>query len=276
MRTAIYISLALLLVGCGNSSKDPGHSEAPGHSVADTPVVAQETVTTVHVFVALCDNKSQGIVPVPKNLGNGDDPRNNLYWGALYGTKTFLQKSGDWTLVTTEKKPTNEVLERAVFRHGTTGAYLVADAYRGAEIKTAIEDFLDAAAGNDPRTMTVGKDHIGIYGKAELVVYVGHNGLMDFNVKQPKREKGGSAKDAIVLACKSKQYFRPRLSELGCRSVLLTTGLMAPEAYTLEAAIAGWLSGEDGDRIRERAARAYHKYQKCGLKGARNLFYSEE
>jgi len=78
------------------------------------------------------------------------------------------------------------------------------------------------------------------------------------------------------LACKSKQYFRPRLSELGCRSVLLTTEFMAPEAYTLEAAIAGWLSGEDGDRIRERAARAYHKYQKCGLKGATHLFYSEE
>ena len=33
----------------------------------------------IHVFVALCDNDSQGIVPVPKKIGNGNDPDNNLY-----------------------------------------------------------------------------------------------------------------------------------------------------------------------------------------------------
>ena len=42
----------------------------------------------VHVVVALCDNEHQGIVPVPATLGNGQDPRNNLYWGALYGVRT--------------------------------------------------------------------------------------------------------------------------------------------------------------------------------------------
>lgn len=31
---------------------------------------------TIHVYVALCDNVYQGIVPVPKAIGNGDDPRN--------------------------------------------------------------------------------------------------------------------------------------------------------------------------------------------------------
>jgi len=37
---------------------------------------------TVHVFVALCDNEFQGIVPVLLTLGNGKDPTRNLYWGA--------------------------------------------------------------------------------------------------------------------------------------------------------------------------------------------------
>jgi len=50
---------------------------------------------------------------------------------------------------------------------------------------------------------------------------------------------------------------------------------MAPEAYSLEAAVAGWLAGEDGERIRNRAAAAYNKYQKCGLNGARRLFFAE-
>ena len=70
-------------------------------------------------------------------------------------------------------------------------------------------------------------------------------------------------------------YFKPYFEKLGCRSVLLTTGFMAPEAYSLEAAIAGWLAGEDAERIRNRAAAAYNKYQKCGLNGARRLFFAE-
>ncbi|MHC4517429.1 MAG: hypothetical protein ACYTAS_02465 [Planctomycetota bacterium] len=230
----------------------------------------------IHVFVALCDNAHQGIVPVPKQLGNGEDPGNNLYWGALYGTKAFLKRSKDWTVVFTEKKPTDAVLERVIFKHKTGGAYLVADAYRGCEIKRAVQDFLAAAAGENVGRLRRGDGSIGIGGAADLVVYIGHNGLMEFTVAQPRREARAGTKQAMVLACKSKPYFEPLLARLQCRSVLLTTGFMAPEAYTLEAALAGWLAQESGAKIRERAARAYHKYQKCGLKGARRLFYAEE
>jgi len=35
---------------------------------------------TIHVFVALCDNVNQGIVPVSAKLGNGQDIKGNLYW----------------------------------------------------------------------------------------------------------------------------------------------------------------------------------------------------
>lgn len=40
---------------------------------------------TIGVFVALADNASQGIVPVPAAIGNGDDPERNLYWGTAGG-----------------------------------------------------------------------------------------------------------------------------------------------------------------------------------------------
>jgi len=236
---------------------------------------AQEHVRTVHVFVALCDNKNQGIVPVPAKLGNGEDPANNLYWGALYGVKTYLSKSRNWTLVTTQKAPSEPVLERVIFRHVTSGVYLVADAYRGDKIKKAVEDFLSAAAGNDGKTLKLDKELLGIYGAADLVVYVGHNALMDFRVDQPTPAKDAIPRDAIVLACKSKPYFQPRLAQLKCRSVLLTTGFMAPEAYTLDAALTGWIEKEPAEKIRDRAARAYDKYQKCGLKAARRLFYTD-
>jgi len=246
-----------------------------GMLIAAQPAT-QERARTIHVFVALCDNAHQGIVPVPEKLGNGEDPANNLYWGALYGVKTYLSKSRDWTLVATEKTPGGEILERAVFKHKVEAAYLVADAYRGDKIKKAVEDVLSAAAGNNGKTLTLDKKLLGIHGAADLVVYVGHNGLMDFGVDQPTLEKGAIPRDAIVLACKSKPYFQPRLAQLKCRSVLLTTGFMAPEAYTLEAALTGWLEKESGEKIRDRAARAYDKYQKCGVKAARRLFYGED
>ncbi len=239
-------------------------------------VPAQGKARTIHVFVALCDNEHQGIVPVPKALGNGDDPANNLYWGAMYGTKSFLKRSSNWTLVATEKKPTETILERVVFRHASSDAYLVADAYRGREIKKAVRDFLDAAAGRNAATLRQGADVLGLHGAADLVVYVGHNGLMDFNVTQPQREPNAGLRQAIVLACKSKTYFQPRLGQLQCRSILVTTGFMAPEAYTLDAAVAGWLSQESAAQIADRAARAYHKYQKCGLTAARRLFFADE
>jgi hypothetical protein len=235
----------------------------------------QEHARTIHVFVALCDNEHQGIVPVPKELGRGDDPVHNLYWGARYGVKTSLSKSQDWTLVQTQKNPSQAVLERIILQHKTSRAYLVADAYRGDQIKQAVVDSLAAAAGNNAALLVVEKESLGLYGGADLLVYVGHNGLMDFDVNSPTPQKDAKPKKAIVLACKSKPYFQPRLAQLKCKSVLLTTGFMAPEAYTLEAAIAGWLANEASEKIRERAALAYDKHQKCGRRAARNLFYAE-
>jgi len=67
--------------------------------------VHSRSLKVVHVFVALCDNEHQGIVPVRAELGNGRDPRTNLYWGAMYGVKTYfsrtssMQHRGGWSLV---------------------------------------------------------------------------------------------------------------------------------------------------------------------------------
>jgi hypothetical protein len=100
---------------------------------------------TIHVIVALCDNQYQGIVPVPKYLGDGDNPATNLYWGAAYGVKTFFKRSEKWKLLSENLKPTSAILERCVFQYD--GVVLVADAYRGREIKTAIANFFSYAAG---------------------------------------------------------------------------------------------------------------------------------
>ncbi|MEI8203528.1 MAG: hypothetical protein WCH34_10980, partial [Bacteroidota bacterium] len=53
--------------------------------------------------------------------------------------------------------------------------------------------------------------------------------------------------------------------------LLWTTNLMCPEAYTLDAAIDSWILRDTPDKTREKAAKIYNQYQKCGIKGARNL-----
>ncbi len=50
-----------------------------------------EGFKVIHTLVGLCDNIHQGIVPVSESLGNGQDPKSNLYWGAAYGIKTYFQ-----------------------------------------------------------------------------------------------------------------------------------------------------------------------------------------
>lgn len=230
----------------------------------------------IHVLVALCDNDSQGIVPVPKKIGNGNDPNSNLYWGCGYGVRTFFDDSDDWQFLQTYKLPHQPVLERCVWRHRRSGILLVADAYRGARIKECTIDFLRNAAGTFTDTFTLKSKTIPSQfiqlNDAQLICYVGHNGLMDFSLSNSPVHKGNAQKKVIILACASRSYFREELLQAGAHPLLWTTNLMAPEAYTLKAAIDGWILSETGQEIRVRAAEAYNHYQKCGIKGAMNLF----
>ena len=235
----------------------------------------QSSPKIIHVYVALCDNDSQGIVPVPRKIGNGDDPDNNLYWGCGYGVRHFFKTSEDWQMISKTKKPRMHILERCVYKHRRYNTYLVADAYRGARIKDCTVDFFSSASGNntDTANVTVNKQPLQLdLGAAGLVCYVGHDGLMDFELASYPQKKGADKKDVIILACASRSYFTPGIKAIGANPLLWTTNLMAPEAYTLKAAIDGWLLNESGAQIRERAAQAYDKYQKCGIKGARGLF----
>ena len=235
---------------------------------------AQSQPRTIHVFVALADNKNQGIVPVAAILGNGDDPARNLYWGSAYGYKTFFLRNTDWQLAECRQNPKTDILERCIFKYRQQNVYLVADAYQGKQIKQAIVDFLDAAAGGGIEDVPIklGGQPLVLktHGGADLVVYAGHDGLMDFQLTTLPHGKSGP-RQAIILACISKSYFSAPLRATGATPLIWTTGLMAPEAYTLKGALDGWIAQESDAQIRERAAAAYDRYQKCGIKGARHL-----
>lgn len=266
---ALLVSV-FCLVGCTKAQTLTETVAAPTPQQAEIPKI-QNPGKVIHVLVALCDNENQGIVPVPKFLGNGEDPARNLYWGAAFGVKTFFSKSTSWTRIAEMKNPSANVLERIVFKHKTQNVYLVADAYRGSKMRETLADFFAATAGAKRENVEAQNETLQVFGSANLVAFVGHNGLMDFTLENQPAKKDDAMRDAVILACASRNYFTEPLRKTSAKPLLWTTNLMAPEAYILHDALEGWTRNESDAQIRTRAAQAYSKYQKISLKAAQNL-----
>src|SRR5438876_4402454 len=171
----------------------------------------------IRVFVALAVNQHQGIIPVPSAVGNGQDPQRNLYWGAAYGVKTYFKASEDWKLVWSGGGSKNAILQRCVFKSSKNDVYLVADAHEGSQIKLAVTDFLSAAAGIAKQRLSLkmrsGEVSIAIAGDADLVVYVGHDAFMDYQIPPIAGAGDDKLRQTIVLACASKSFFGPYIRQ---------------------------------------------------------------
>ena len=234
------------------------------------------TPRVIHLFVALCDNASQGIVPVPAAIGDGDRPDANLYWGCGDGVKSVFGRSPEWKLLQAAPVPGGVILERRVYRHtAKPDVWLVADAYRGREIKQAVRAFLEAAAGRPADSATLAlKDGtaLPLAAGAALAAYIGHNGLMDFELPPEAAAAPPSAKPAIVLCCKSREFFAARLKRSGAAPLLGTTQFMYPGAFILRDALNVWLAGKTPEAVRTAAAKAYAANQRISVKAAEGVF----
>jgi hypothetical protein len=281
MHNGIIISILLLFSLHGCSGNTPGHipdtTLKPTDSSSFQKAIAvkkKSQLKTIHVFVALCDNKYQGIVPVSAKIGNGQDAASNLYWGAAYGVKTFFSKSSEWRLIETKKNPAENILERLLFKHKTKNIYLLADAYDGQFIRQATIDFLLACSGKGITTIKNNTVEIPFGGAADIIAYVGHDGLMDFSLPDEFMKQDDESRKAIILACISKKYFSSYIKNTGAVPLLWSTGLMAPEAYILHDALNKWIDTGDASQTRIAAANAYSKYQRCSMNAAKNLLVS--
>jgi hypothetical protein len=236
-----------------------------------TPCMAADRV--IHVFVALCDNASQRIQPVPPKIGNGDDPPNNLYWGCDDGVKTVFSRSKSWKrLAAGDPDGDGPILERLVFYNKTARAWLIADGYRGREIKKCLTDYLAAMAGTLKVEAVAGETKVAAGGAADLVAYVGHDGLMEFNLETPAPAADLKPKTAISVCCISQLLFTKHIEALKATPLLLTTQLMYPAAQTIHESVGGWLAGKDAEACRQLAAAAYAKNQKISIRSAAGVF----
>jgi hypothetical protein len=216
------------------------------------------TDKTIGVFVALADPKHTGIEALPESIGNGDNAETNLYWGNDEGVKGVFDRSRKWKLVDKNETPQSEVvLSRRTYRRIGVNLVMVAWAYRGAAMKKCIQDFEDAVA----------------HGRFDMVVFIGHDGLMDFQLPMPARAADqGKIPDCVALCCLSEDYMKTRLLKAGGRPVLLTTQRMYPGAFVLEAVIDTWRAGKGLNDMRESAGIAYSMNQKISKRAAIGVF----
>ncbi|WP_224363048.1 hypothetical protein [Hyalangium versicolor] len=226
--------------------------------LAATPVHTIE----IEVFVPLCDNSL-----IACGRAAAGEPRSleaNLYWGAAYGAERFLSRAPGFRVRSRQDAaPDAAVLRELVLERtptqGERTVRLLLHAYAGDRIDTALEDFLSAAAGGS---------------SADLVVWAGHDRLMDRAPPETRAIPGAASRPVVVLACMSEQFFGPVLRSLGARPVALTRTLMAPEAYLLEAlaaAVARHGPMEAG-AIRSALVDAYARYQRITPRAASSVF----
>jgi hypothetical protein len=230
-----------------------------------TPSLASaQTRKKARIIVSLADNANQGIVPIKASLGNGQDAKNNLYWGALYGAKTYFKRMESWT-VRQKDIQAGDILDAFALTHvAFPDSEISFEAWDGAAQKNSVKAYLSELRESDSEN--------------ELVGFIGHNALMDLFVanlpvtKAAQRRNLERQRKGIVIACNSAPYFEPHHRAIGIESYVMTRGLMAPEAYVLEGILLAWLKNQTSQASRLEAAKKYAEYQKIPLRAAKRLF----
>lgn len=229
------------------------------------------------VYVALCDNDSQGIVPTKnRSICDGRRPEANMYWATRGGLKGYLKRAG-WKRVATMDAPREGVAFEVVWRKrfkargelrqrykGSFDVYLVSVVFWGDHIHEANLEYLRAVNRDDSRAISV-EDHGDlVYGGASHVVgYIGHDYFFDVSDPDeligPTRGDSELHKGSFALACAGHQLIRPAITRENSHILLLNRHLAFPGAWTVGGLISGITSGQDGRGIHREAARAFAK-----------------
>lgn len=244
----------------------------------------------VHAHVPLCSNEI--IWCGNERLGNGDDPRSNLYWATSGGFGGWFGRRGSgWKLVHRGPGDDHDVLEVMVWKkrevpgrawreRGVTrpfDVYVVAWAWRGTAMPRAIDAYVADLYGSNPRTLKLdGGVELQAGGAAHVVAFVGHNGWMDIPPYDwgtaATRAAAGPPKGTIAIACMTAPYLAPHVSAEMRVPLLMTTDLMFAGAHGFEGAVSAFASGQSFNRIRAAAAENHAVGQEKSVQAVRGLF----
>ncbi len=257
---------------------EDGWLEALYESVAADLTAGKPMV--VHAHVPLCSNEI--IWCGNARLGDGDNPRTNLYWATSGGFRGWFKRKGSgWKRVYKGQHSDNDILEvmvwkrraspsRALRERGVTerfDLYVVAYAWRGSAINRAMEAYSTDLFGDRPRAISLPNDvELQAGGAAHVVAYVGHNGWMDVDSYDWARfdklhRDTTKPKGTIAVACITADYIAGEVSARSRVPLLMTTSLMFAGAHSFEGAVRGFARGESLGGIRKSAVSAYARGQ---------------
>lgn len=234
----------------------------------------------VRVVVPLCHNAQ---IDCGSNVaGKPGSLKTNLYWGAIFGARRFLdRKHSGWTRLEV-RGPADGVLERVVYRRFVAAKrwglartepveqIVVLEAVHGDAIDHAVERLWSTAADGASLVFRDGERERSA--RVHVVGYTGHNRMMDGLRLPDATAKSARAVPSFVLACYSESYFSEALRRVGSRPLVMTRALMAPEGYVLDAVLRGLGENESERGLRQRAVLAYAKWQKLSPGVASGIF----
>ena len=278
--TRISVLLAVLWVLAGPLSSVA--TAAEGAWSTAHPAVIEDLKRgeplVVRVVVPLCHNAQ---VDCGSHVaGKPGALKTNLYWGAIFGARRFLDRKGSGWDRLEERGREGKLLERVVYRRFVSGKHwsrpgrveqiVVLEAVHGDDIDHAVSRLWSTATEGAQLTFRDGDRERTV--RVHVVGYTGHNRLMDGLALPERATRSERAVSSFVLACYSESYFASALRRSGSRPLVMTRALMAPEGYVLDAVLRG-LGDNDSERaLRQRAVLAYAKWQKLSPGAASAIF----
>lgn len=244
----------------------------------------------VHAHVPLCSNEI--IWCGNERLGNGDDPRSNLYWATSGGFRGWFGRRGSgWKLVHRGPGDDHDVLEvmvwkkreapgRAWRQRGVAGpfdVYVVAWAWRGTAMQRAIDAYVADLYGSKPRMLRLDEGvELQAGGAAHVVAFVGHNGWMDippYDWATAAAQAGDAPpKGTIAIACMTAPYLAAYVPAKTRVPLLMTTGLIFAGAHGFEGALSAFAQARSFGQIRAAAAENHAAGQDKSVRAVRGLF----
>lgn len=268
--SGVLVLTVWLLVPAASLAATPGeqwlaglHDRVAGDLRDGQPLVVQVHVPLCERTIIRCGNR---------RLGDGDNPGSNLYWATSGGFRGWFGRRGSgWKRVYRAGHDHPDILEVMVWRRrmqpaptwrerGVTrrfDVYVVAYAWRGTAIRSAMDAYAGDLFGDKARHVQLGERTLRAGGAAHVVAYVGHNGWMDvdhYNWKAAAGRAGGAAKGTIAVACITEDYLAAPVSAPARVPLIMTTSLMFAGAHSFEGAVSAFAGGRSLAGIRRAAA----------------------
>lgn len=244
----------------------------------------RQQVVTVTIHVGLFDRDTAG-----RNYADGDDPRTNLYWGALFGVDTHFPNAAGWRRAHRDAGSGN-IVARSVFHKRAAPSehwmalgvsepfdiYVLACAWRHDHLIEAMEQPIREAICGEITKIDVDGRTVYFGGASALVGYVGQNHMRD-EYWNPLAQLEGCRLSRRVgvfyIAPFSAAGLHVPLIETGLYPVLFTRNQITPEAYIIDGILDALIVGDFDQGFIDSAASQYARYQKgVGIETARSFF----